>query len=109
MEISPFVFAQAVLCVVGFGAHMNFALERLGPPPEHQVYHLVERLMSDKLMPLAKQKMSLMSCPRRRSLYQEIKGETASARRVILSSNSDLAGFIRRHKAINPYEKELGD
>jgi hypothetical protein len=65
MEISPFVFAQAVLYIVGFPAHMPFAVDPLGTPPEDQVYQLVERLMSDELMPFAKPKMPLMSCPRR--------------------------------------------
>jgi hypothetical protein len=47
MDCSPFVLAQAVLCVAGFPARMTFALDCLGPPPEDQVYHLVEKLMSD--------------------------------------------------------------
>jgi hypothetical protein len=34
VEISPFVFTQAVLCVVGFPAHVAFAVDRLGTPPE---------------------------------------------------------------------------
>jgi hypothetical protein len=82
MGCSPFVFAQAVLCVMGFPARMTFAVDRLGPPPEDQAYHLVEKLMSDELMPFTKSKMSLMSCPRRRSLYQELRGVAPSGREV---------------------------
>jgi hypothetical protein len=63
MDRSPFVLAQAVLCVVGFPARMTFAVDCLGPPPEDQVYQVVEKLMSDELMPFTKSKMSLMSCP----------------------------------------------
>jgi hypothetical protein len=42
MDCSPFVFAQAVLCVMGFPTRMTFAVDCLGPPPEAQVYHLVD-------------------------------------------------------------------
>jgi hypothetical protein len=91
MDCSPFVLAQAVLSVVGFPARMTFAGHCLGPPPEDQVYHLVEKLMSDELMPFTKSKMSLMSCPRRRSLYQELKGVAASGGRVMLSCKSEMA------------------
>jgi hypothetical protein len=59
MEISHFLFTQAVFCVVGFPAHMTFAVDRLGPPLEDQVYHLVEKSMSDELMLFAKPKKSL--------------------------------------------------
>jgi hypothetical protein len=63
MDCSPFALAQAVLCVVGFPARMTFAVDCLGPPPEDQVYHLVEKFMSDELMSFTKSKMSLMSYP----------------------------------------------
>jgi hypothetical protein len=95
MKISPFVFVQAVLCAVGFPVHITFAVDCFGPPPEDHVSHLVEKLMSDELMPFTKSKMPLMNCSRRRSPYQELKGVTPSARRVILSSKSDMAGVIR--------------
>jgi hypothetical protein len=87
---------------------MTFEVDRLGPPPEDQVYHFVERLMPDELMPFAKPKMSLMSCPRRWSLCQELKGVSPSARQAILSFKSDLAGVIGGRKTINRYEKEFG-
>jgi hypothetical protein len=58
MDCSPFALAQAVLCVVGFPARMTFVVNCLGPPPEDQVYHLVEKLMSDELMPFTKSRMS---------------------------------------------------
>jgi hypothetical protein len=74
MDDSTPVLAQAVLCVVGFPARMTFAVDCLGPPLKDQVYHLVEQLMSDELMPFTKSKISLTSCPRRRSLYRELKG-----------------------------------
>jgi hypothetical protein len=64
--------------------------------------------MSDELMPFTKSKISLMSCPSGRSLYQGLKDVTPSASRVILSSKSEKAGVIMNHEAINPYEKELG-
>jgi hypothetical protein len=64
--------------------------------------------MSDELPPFTKSKMSLISCPRRRSLYQELKLVTPSASRVILSFKSDGAGVIGGRRAINPYEKEVG-
>jgi hypothetical protein len=108
MEIPLFIFAQAMLCVAGFPAHMTFAVDRLSPPPEDQVYYLVEKLMSDKLMPFAKLKISLMSYPKRRSLCQEPNSVTTSSRRMILSSKSDIAGVIGGRRAINPYEKESG-
>jgi hypothetical protein len=108
MEISPLVFAQAVLCVLGFPAHMIFAMDRLGPPPEDQVYHLVGKLMSDELMTFTKPRKSLMSWASRRSLYQKLKCSIPSSRRVIRSSKSDMAGVMGGHKAINPHEKELG-
>jgi hypothetical protein len=107
MDCSSFVLAQVVLCVVGFLARMTFAVDCLGPPPEDQVYHLVEKLMSDELIPFTKGKMSLTSCPRRRSLYQELKGVPPSGRRVMLSCKSEMASVIWGRKAINPYEKEL--
>jgi hypothetical protein len=108
MDCSPFVLAQAVLCVVGFPARMTFAVDCLDPPPEDQVYHLVEKLMSDELMPFTKSKMSLMSCLRRRSLYQELNGVAPSGRRVMMSCRSEMASAIDGHKVVNPYEKELG-
>jgi hypothetical protein len=70
----PCILTQAVLCVVGFPAGMTFAVDCLGPPPEDQVYHLVEKFMSDELMPFTKSKMSFMNCLRRRSFDQELKG-----------------------------------
>jgi hypothetical protein len=97
-----------MLCVVGFPAHINFAVDRHGPPLGDQVYHLVEKLMPDELVPFAKSTMSLMSCPRRRSLSQELKDVNPSARRVVLLSKSDMAVVIGGRRAINPYEKELG-
>jgi hypothetical protein len=108
MDCSPFVLAQAVLCVVGFLASMTFAVDYLGPPPEDQVYHLVEKLMSDELIPFTKNKMSFMSCPRRRPLYQELKGVASSGRWVMLSCKSEMASVIGGRKVVNPYEKELG-
>jgi hypothetical protein len=108
MEISPFVLAQTVLCAVGFPAHMPFAVDFLSPSAEYRVYHLLEKLISDELMSFAKSKMSLMSCPGRQLLCQEIKGETPSARRVIFLSKSDMAGVIGGHKATNPDERKLG-
>jgi hypothetical protein len=87
MDCSPFILAQAVLCVVGFPACMTFVMNYLGPQPEGQVYHLVEKLMSDELMPFIKSKMSVMGCPRRRSLYQELKGVAQSGRRPCYRAN----------------------
>jgi hypothetical protein len=107
MEISPFVFVQAMLCMAGFPAHMTFAVRPLGPPPEDQVCHLAEKFMSHELMPVPKPKISLMSCQRRPPLDQEFKGATPSASCVILSSKSDMAGVIGGRKAINAREKEL--
>jgi hypothetical protein len=43
MEILSFVFAQAMLSVVGFPAHMTFAVDLLGPHPEDHVYLLIEK------------------------------------------------------------------
>jgi hypothetical protein len=63
MDCSSFVLAQAVLYVVGFPACMTFAVDCLDPPREDQVYHLVEKLVSDELMPFTKSKMLLMSYP----------------------------------------------
>jgi hypothetical protein len=99
MDCSPFVLAQAVLCVAGFPTRMAFAVDCLGPPLEDQAYHLVEKLMSDELIPFTKSKMSLMSCPRRRSLYHELKGVAPSGRRVVLSCKSEMAGVIGGRKA----------
>jgi hypothetical protein len=107
MDCSPFVIAQAVLCVVGFPASITFVVDCLGPPPEDQVSHLVEKLMSDELMPFTKSEMLLMSCPRRRSLYQKLKGVASSGRRVMLSCKSEMASVIGVCRAVNPYEKEL--
>jgi hypothetical protein len=108
MEISPFVLAEAVLCVVDFLAHMPCAVDFLSHQAEDQVYYLLGKLMSDELMPFAESKISLVSCPERQSLCQELKGAASSARRVIVLSKSDIAGAIGGRKAINPPEKELG-
>jgi hypothetical protein len=108
MDGSAFVLAQAVLCMVRFPARMTFAVDYLGPPPEDQVYHLVEKLMPDELMPFTKSKKPFMSSPRRRSLYQELKDIAPSGRLVMLSCNSEMASVIGGRKGINPYEKELG-
>jgi hypothetical protein len=107
MDRSPFVLAQVVPCVVGFPACMTFAVDCLDPPPEDQVYHLVEKLMSDELMPFAKSKMSLMSCLRHRSLYQELKLVAPSGRRVMLSCKSEMESVIGGRKTVSTYEKEL--
>jgi hypothetical protein len=109
MDCSPFVLAQAVLCVVGFPARMTFAVDCLGPPPEDQVYHLVEKLMSDELMPFAKSKMPLMICPRRRSLYQEHKGVAPSERRVMLSCKSEMASAIGGSQSCQSIWERIGD
>jgi hypothetical protein len=37
MEISPFILGQAMLCVVGFLAHLTVVVDHYGPPPEDQV------------------------------------------------------------------------
>jgi hypothetical protein len=56
MKISPFLFTQAVFCVVGFPARITFAVDRLGPPLEGKFCYFVERLMSEELVPFAKPK-----------------------------------------------------
>jgi hypothetical protein len=57
MDCSLVLLAQAVLCVVGFPARTTSGVDYIGLPPENQVYHLVEKLMSDELMTFIKSKM----------------------------------------------------
>jgi hypothetical protein len=48
----------------------------------------------------------MMTCRRRRSLYQELLGVAPSGRRILISSKSELAGVVDGRRQ-NPIEREL--
>jgi hypothetical protein len=102
--IDMLVFAESLLCVVGFPITMTQVVADMG---EDGVHIYVEKLMSDLLLPFAMTKVSMMSPRKRRSLYQELHGVSASSRRVILSSKSVLRAAVEP-RSVHPIETYLG-
>jgi hypothetical protein len=101
LAITPLIFAESLLCHVGFPITLSPPVLEIG---EIALHISVEKLMSDVLLPWGKTKFSRMSARKRRSLYQELHGVSASSQRVILSSKSQLRAAIDP-PAINPFEE----
>jgi hypothetical protein len=97
------ICAEAVLVIVGFPAEKSPIVSRLDDDMFHRA---AESLMSDILFPFAKTNLYMMSSRKRRSLYQELQGITASCRRIIRSSKSDLKAVVGP-KAVDPIEQHL--
>jgi hypothetical protein len=103
LGITPLMFADAVIFVVGFPTAMQ---PILGDVSEDKFHDFAEKLMSDMLLPFAKTNFFMMSSRKRRSLYQELQGVAPSSRRVMLSSKSELKGVVGP-KRIHPIEQHL--
>jgi hypothetical protein len=66
-----------------------------------------EKLMSDALLPFANTNFNMTSARKPRSQYQELHGVAPSSGRIILSSQSEMRGVIRR-TAVDPIKQHLG-
>jgi hypothetical protein len=98
--ITPLIFGEAVLHIVGFPAPVS--------PLLGDIDIFAEKLVSDALLPFAKTNFHMMSSRKRRSLYQELHGVDPSSRRIILSSKSEMKAVIG-HAAHDPIEKHPGE
>jgi hypothetical protein len=110
LDSPPVLFAEAVLWLVGFPCSMTYAYTRCELEGQDDALHsIVHGLVSDELTPFAKTDFSMMSSRRRRSLYQELKGVTPSARRMLISSKSQMGGVISGGKVVHPIEQRLAE
>jgi hypothetical protein len=95
MDNPPIVFAEAILALVGFTAELTFMAKQPSLDPAGDgLSHVAGQLMSDELLPFATTKLCMMTCRRRRSLYQELLGVAPSGRRIFISSKSQLTGVV---------------
>jgi hypothetical protein len=88
---------------VGFPSDDDFYLT-----VEHDVTSLVEYVISNRLLPFAKTRLSAMSEKTGRSLYQKLQGVALSRRRVLLSAKSQLKAVLGPRTS-SPIERHLAE
>jgi hypothetical protein len=100
---SCLIYAESLLCVVRFPMTLSQLVLDQG---ENGIHIVVERLMSDILLPFAKTNFTVISPQKRRWLFQELHGVSPSSRRVIISAKQPM-GKAMEHPKINPFKERL--